>query len=218
VLRLFAIGLGLGVATGLPLGLVNVAIVEAARRGGLRRATGIGLGGGTADATHAWLACAGIGPLLAHRPLLAPILYLASGAAIAGFGLALLRDLRRRRAPAASASVEPDSAAAPADSGRRPLLAGIGIGLSLTLPNPAALAAWVAVVGAVAPSAGPDGGALFAAGVGLGSMLWFALLAALAGRGTDLVARGRGLTLLLAAGAIGYGLYAAGRGAYLLWL
>ena len=49
-----ALGLGLGIVTGMPLGVVNVAIVDAAVAGRTRFATGIGVGGalglGGADA------------------------------------------------------------------------------------------------------------------------------------------------------------------------
>jgi len=44
------LGLGLGVVTGMPLGVINVAIVDAATAGRRRFATGLGLGGGAADA------------------------------------------------------------------------------------------------------------------------------------------------------------------------
>src|SRR5690606_22150843 len=51
-----ALGVGLGAVTGMPIGVVNVAIVDAAVRGERRFATGIGIGGALADAGHAALA------------------------------------------------------------------------------------------------------------------------------------------------------------------
>lgn len=63
-LAALAAGAALGAATGIPLGVVNVALVEAAVRAGRRHATGIALGGALADGTHAALAFAGIAPLL----------------------------------------------------------------------------------------------------------------------------------------------------------
>ena len=51
-----------------PIGVVNVAIVDAASRGEKRFATGIGIGGAIADAVHAALAFVGIGKLVAAHP------------------------------------------------------------------------------------------------------------------------------------------------------
>src|SRR6185437_10921185 len=60
---------------------------------------------------------------------------------------------------------------------------GVWVGLALTLPNPAPLAAWIAVAGALLPGAPTAVGVAAAIGVGLGSAAWFALLARLAERG-----------------------------------
>ena len=51
----------LGVVTGMPLGVVNVAIVDAATQGRTRFAIGIGIGGGLADTVHAAIAFAAVG-------------------------------------------------------------------------------------------------------------------------------------------------------------
>lgn len=62
------LGVVLGVVTGLPIGVVNVAIVEAATRGERRFAIEIGLGGALADAVHAAIAFLGVGRVANHVP------------------------------------------------------------------------------------------------------------------------------------------------------
>jgi threonine/homoserine/homoserine lactone efflux protein len=172
MLRLALIGLGLGVLTSIPIGVANLAVVDGARRVGLRRGLGVAIGGALADGVHALLAAAGVAPLIAARPGLALGLTALAALLLLGYGVALLR------APAAP---EPRSEAA--GRGRAPLLGGVAVGFLLTVTNPAALAAWVAVAGALFPGVSVAGGAVVAAGVAAGSMAWFALLAVIAARG-----------------------------------
>jgi L-lysine exporter family protein LysE/ArgO len=169
-LAALAAGAALGAATGIPLGIVNVALVEAAVRAGRRHATGIALGGALADGTHALLAFVGLAPLL--TPDLRRAMLAVSAAVVLGYALLILRrsvydtDQRENRA-------RPD---------RRPGFGrGVAIGVGLTLPNPAALAAWVAVAGVVVPEASVGVGIAGAVGVVIGSAAWFALLARVAG-------------------------------------
>lgn len=156
--ELIALGLGLalGVVTGLPLGVVNVAIVDAATQGRARFAVGIGIGGGIADAVHSSIAFAGVGRLDATyaRPL-------AIGAGIVIIAYALVARRFTRRA-----------------HGKH----GVLTGLLLTLPNPAALAAWVAIASATWPSISMQNAILVGAGVGIGSAAWFTTLARIAKR------------------------------------
>lgn len=150
LLAALGLGLALGIVTGLPLGVVNVAIVDAATRGRTRFATGIGVGGGIADAIHATLAWAGTAYFSEHaRPLA-----IATAAIIVVYII-----IARRWHPRVHGSH------------------GVIAGLLLTLPNPAALAAWVAIANATWPSAPP---LLVGAGVGIGSITWFITLARLA--------------------------------------
>ena len=158
-----ALGLGLGVITGMPLAVVNVAIFDAATAGRRRFAHGLALGGGVADLVHALLAFAGVGRVVTANPALVRVLAVAAAAVIIGYaGLAW----RRRRA---------DPVAAPGSSDQ--LGRGVLAGAALTLPNPGALAAWIAVATAVWPSATSAEAGLIAGGVGIGSALWFTLLA-----------------------------------------
>lgn len=149
----------------MPLGVVNVAIVDASAAGHRRFATGLGLGGALADAIHAGLAFVGVGQLVTRRPELVRILAVGAAALILAYAVAAWR---RDRAPAARVD-----AASP-----RAVLTG----LVLTLPNPGALSAWVAVAASLWPDATLSEAITLAAGVGIGSAAWFALLAYAVGR------------------------------------
>jgi len=160
------LGVGLGVVTGMPLGVVNVAIVDAAAAGRRRFATGLGLGGAAADTVHAAIAFAGLGRVVTARPELVRVLAIVAAALIAGYAIAAWRARPAHRPPR--------------DESR--LLRGVTTGALLTLPNPGALTAWVAVAAALLPGAAIAEAAAIAAGVGAGSAAWFALLAQLASR------------------------------------
>jgi arginine exporter protein ArgO len=151
------LGIALGVVTGMPIGVVNVAIVEAATRGERRYALGIGIGGAVADAVHAAIAFVGVGRVVAAHPQWSKAMAIAAGVIVAGYALAAARHRHEPSAP--------------------PRRFGVATGLLLTLPNPAALGAWVAVAAAVWPTIALVPALVLAAGVGLGSALWFALLA-----------------------------------------
>lgn len=152
-----ALGGVLGVVTGIPIGVVNVAIVEAAIRGERRFATGIGLGGALADTVHTSIAFVGVGRVVERHPAWLQAMAVTAATIIVGYGLFALRRPR-------AATVR-----------RRRL--GVVTGLALTLPNPAALAAWIAIAAAVWPSIETVPALVLAAGVGLGSAAWFTLLA-----------------------------------------
>jgi len=151
-----ALGVGLGAVTGMPIGVVNVAIVDAAVRGERRFATGIGIGGALADAVHAALAFIGIAALLARHPEWTRALAIAAAAIIIAYALFGARKVTAARPRAGS---------------------GIATGLLLTLPNPAPLAAWAAVAASVWPDITRELAVVLAAGVGVGSAAWFILLA-----------------------------------------
>ncbi|HUH04826.1 MAG TPA: LysE family transporter [Kofleriaceae bacterium] len=179
-----AIGLGLGLVTSMPIGVANAAVVDAAVRSGRRRARALAAGGATADLIHAGLAFAGLGPLLAAHPPLPAIFFAISGIAIIVYGVHVMR-------------ATPARVVGPGD-GR--VAGAYAVGLLLTATNPAALAAWMMVAGAIAPSA-PLLGVAVAIGVGTGAFTWFAVLAELAHRGRDLLTR-RGQLVSRVIGAV----------------
>jgi threonine/homoserine/homoserine lactone efflux protein len=161
-----AAGLALGVVTGMPLGVINVAVIDAAAAGRVRFAMGIGIGGGLADIVHSGVAFAGVGGLVTTRPDL--VRWLAIGAAVLIVAYAV-HAWRQRARPTLGG-----------DASRLPR--GIATGFLLTLPNPAALAAWVAVAAALWPDATIAEATALAVGVGAGSATWFAVLARWIGR------------------------------------
>ena len=158
-----AMGLGLGVLTGMPLGVVNVAIVDAAIARERDHARGLALGGALADATHTLVAFIGLGQLVVARPELTRYLAIAAAVVIVAFAVVSWR----RRRPATAEPARTD-----VSLGR-----GLVSGLVLTLPNPAALAAWVAVAAMTWPAASITVAIAMAVGVGVGSGAWFLLLA-----------------------------------------
>jgi threonine/homoserine/homoserine lactone efflux protein len=181
VVRAAGFGAGLGIATSMSPAVVNVSIVDAAAAGRRWFATGLGLGGAVADVVHAGLAFAGVGGVVIADPRLVRGLAIGAAAVILGYAVFAWR---RRRGPAhtgdAARTERSDRSAAsgepPARTGAQ-LVRGTITGFLLTLPNPAALGAWVAVAAAAWPDAAPGEAAVIAGGVGVGSALWFTLLA-----------------------------------------
>jgi threonine/homoserine/homoserine lactone efflux protein len=182
VVRAAGFGAGLGVATSMSPAVVNVSIVDAAAAGRRWFATGLGLGGAAADVVHAALAFAGVGSVVITDPRLVHGLAIGAAAVI----LAHAALTWHRRAPARTGPArtgDPASAGGSnASGGGSPVRTGqLGrgavTGFLLTLPNPAALGAWVAVAAAAWPGAAVGEAAVIAGGVGVGSALWFTLLA-----------------------------------------
>ncbi|HEY4175344.1 MAG TPA: LysE family transporter [Kofleriaceae bacterium] len=162
----FAAGALTGAISGMPLGVVNVAIVDAALAQENRYALGLGIGGALADTVHASLAFLGLATLITKRPELERILALVAGAVILVFAIL---SWRRHRERSTKTYEHPT------------VLRGLASGISITLPNPAALAAWVAVASAV-PAGSTDTAIAAAVGAGIGSVAWFILLGNLVGR------------------------------------
>ena len=167
---LSAAGLGvlLGVLTGMPLGVVNIAIVDAAIARRRSFALGIAFGGALADATHAALAFLGIGRVVTAHPEWTRALAAVAAVIIIGYAVVAWR---RGSAPPTDRSDRADTI------GR-----GAATGLALTLPNPGALAAWAAVAASLWPAATVTEALVFAAAVGIGSAAWFAALGKLVAR------------------------------------
>ena len=161
------LGFGLGAVAGMPLGVINIAIVDAATAGRRRFAEGLGLGGAAADAIHAALAFAGVGRVMTADP--AVVRGLAIGAAVAIIAYAVIAWRRRERAG--------DPQTGPQTGDAAPRMRGAAAGFVLTLPNPGALGAWVFVAAAVWRDAAPRDAAVIAGGVCAGSALWFTTLA-----------------------------------------
>ncbi|MDB4956552.1 MAG: Lysine exporter protein [Myxococcales bacterium] len=150
------LGLGLGIVTGMPLGVVNIAIVDAATAGNKRFAVSLGIGGALADSVHAALAFAGVGHIITQHPEWTRIMAVVAAAMIVGYAVLAWHNRHRKREPGGN---------------------GLVTGLVLTLPNPGALAAWVAVAASIWPDISIANALVLGAGVGFGSAAWFYLLA-----------------------------------------
>lgn len=203
VLGYLAIGLGVGVATCIPIGVANIIVIDAACRHGARRALGAGLGGAVADGVYASLGIFGIGPLLDRYPSLPQVLYAISGCVLLGYGAVLLR--------ARPLLVGPGE---PRAEPRRDheLTRGFTIGIVATLLNPAALVTWIVIVGAHATGLTRAEAAAWVAGIVVGAFAWFVVVVILTRRGRR-VLRGRAvvLTRIIAVAMIAAGLLSFAR-------
>jgi threonine/homoserine/homoserine lactone efflux protein len=177
VFGLFAIGVAIGALTGVPIGPVNVAVIDAAYRHSLRRAYATGAGGAVADFVYATLGIVGIGPALVRYPLLPRVLYAVSGVALVVYGAITVR----------TRPIEMVDGGGRAGAPRDDVWGGFTTGLALILLNPAALVTWVVIVGAYFAHVGPWGGLAASTGVFVGSVSWFALVAFLSHHGRRLM-------------------------------
>ncbi len=206
MLGCFLIGLALGAGTGVPIGAVGVAVIDAAYRRPFRRAVGVGLGGATGDLLYSGLGVLGLGAILARHPGWPPVLNAMSGAALMLYGALHLRASRRPIPPAGHAAVD--------GSHRGHARAGYALGLGLVLANPASVITWVVIVGGFLSGVSTLEGVSAVVGVGSGSAAWFLFLAYAGRRGT--VALGhRAVWIGRVAGVllVCYGLVSLGRGA-----
>ena len=178
MLTYVAIGIAAGILTGVPIGPVNVAVIDAAYRHTLRRALAVGMGGAVADALYAILGVLGITPILKSNPSIPPILNAVSGAVLIVYGLLTAR----------SRPVSPIDAEAPrSPNPSKDMWSGFTVGVALIFLNPAALVTWVIVVGKTIPDANSVEGLATAGGILIGSFAWFAAVALLTQRGKHLL-------------------------------
>ena len=204
MLQFFLIGAAIGALTGVPIGPVNVAVIDAAYRHTLRRGLATGLGGAVGDFIFSFLGIVGVGPYLLRQPGVKPVLFLISGLVLIVYGALTVR------------SQPPPPPAAPPHTAPRgqEVWSGFTVGLGLILLNPAAIVTWVVVVGSHLSEATATEGIAAAFGVFLGSLAWFAFVAYVADKGKRLmgdkavwIARVVGIAL------IGYGVFSLYRAA-----
>lgn len=170
-----------GALTGVPIGPVNVAVIDAAYRHTLRRAMAVGAGGACADFLYSALGILGVTPMLRSYAVVSPILYAVSGVVLLVYGF-----LTARSQPVAAAH----HTARPPDVPENELALGFKTGLLLILLNPAAIVTWVVITEQMADHLGtptPVSGVLCALGVMAGSFGWFSLVAHLTQRGKNVL-------------------------------
>ncbi len=198
MLSLFLIGIAVGAVTGIPIGPVNVAVIDAAYRHTFRSGVAVGLGGAVGDFCFSLAGIGGVGPHLIDQPGVKPTLYAVSGLVLTVYGLLTVRSQPPPPPSAPPHTVPPG----------REFWSGFWVGLGLIFLNPAALIVWCVVIG---PNldAGSFLGALFAAsGVFLGSAAWFTGVAYIADHGKRLMGdRAVWVTRLVGVGLIAFGLF-----------
>jgi putative LysE/RhtB family amino acid efflux pump len=199
----FAIGMGIGIATCIPIGIANVIVIDAAYRHGVRRAIGASIGGALADGIYASLGIFGIGPLLGRYPALPLVLYAISGCVLLVYGIVLLRSQ-----PVTPGTTEQRSASAAGGQ----LVAGVVVGLGATLLNPSAIVTWIVIVGGHAAGITQGEAAAWVSGIVIGTFAWFLVVASLALRGRR-VLRGNAMWMTRIVGliVIGSGLFSFSR-------
>ena len=167
-------GVAAGALTGVPIGPVNVAVIDAAYRHTLRRAIAVGMGGACADGLYSALGVLGVTPVLRTYPTVPPILYAVSGIVLLVYGF-----LTARSQPVTPTQNEPPKDVEPS----REMWSGFTLGLALIVLNPAAIVTWVVIMGSIIPEATPINGIFCSLGVMAGSFGWFALVAYLTQKG-----------------------------------
>ncbi|MDQ3340669.1 MAG: LysE family translocator [Myxococcota bacterium] len=175
------IGVAAGALTGVPIGPVNVAVIDAAYRHTMRRAIAVALGGSLADGLYAALGMLGVTPILERYPSIPPILYAISGVILLVYGF-----FTARSQPVAPATDGTGSHAQIADP-RKEFKEGFIVGLLLIILNPAAIVTWIVIMGTIIPQATFWGGIACAVGVTIGSFGWFALVAYLTQKGKSVL-------------------------------
>lgn len=177
----FAIGVAAGALTGVPIGPVNVAVIDAAYRHTFRRAVAVGLGGSLADGLYAGLGVLGVTPILRTYPAVPPILYAISGVVLLIYGF-----ITARSQPVAPATTETTDASK-SQAMRKEMWSGFTVGAALIILNPAAVVTWVVIMGSIIPDGTTAEGLACAFGVMVGSLAWFVLVAYLTQKGRQVL-------------------------------
>lgn len=201
----FLLGAAIGAGTGIPIGPVNVAVIDSAYRHHLRRAIAVGLGGAFADMIYAFLGIVAIGPYLVKHAEVKASLYLCSGIVLIVYGLLTAR--AQEVDPAHPTSDEIDKGY---------FWSGFGLGAALIFLNPGALVTWVVIVGSILGDTSQMQGSAAAAGVGAGSLIWFTFVAWLADHGKRILgSKAIWITRVVGLILAGYGLFSVARG---IWI
>jgi threonine/homoserine/homoserine lactone efflux protein len=174
-----AIGVFAGAITGVPIGPVNVAVIDAAYRHTFRRAIAVGLGGACGDLLYSGLGILGVTPALQSNATVVNVIYAVSGVVLLVYGFLTARSQPVQPAQAGTGEMPQLGAT----EQWRQTMQGFRVGLALIVLNPAAIVTWVVIVGQLIPPANWEEGILCAVGVFGGSFTWFALVAYLTQKG-----------------------------------
>lgn len=210
MLTYFLMGATVGVLSGVPIGPVNLAVIDAAYRSSLRRAMIVGLGGAVGDGLYALVGILAMGPILERYPVVSPVLYGVSGAGLFVYALRVIR--AQPSAPVSKPRV------VPVKERDESLWSGFWLGLALILMNPAAIVTWVIIVGLFMQGVTPAHGLMATVGVTIGSLAWFTSVAHITERGKNLIGEATlKITRVVAYLILGYSIFAMGRALH-YWL
>ena len=197
----------MGAVTGVPIGPVNVAVIDTAYRHTMRRAVAVGFGGAFADGIYAGLGFLVMGPFLKANPGVPPILYASSGVVLLVYGI-----LTARSKPIPAVTEPKERAAQPSAN----LWSGFLLGFSLIVLNPAAILTWVVIIGPYFTDASQAEGFAAAFGVSAGSLVWFSFVAYLANHGKKLLGgKAVWMTRIVGLLLVAYALFSLGRALYM---
>lgn len=197
------IGVLAGALTGVPIGPVNVAVIDAAYRHTLKRAIAVGLGGAVGDLVYSALGVLGVTPVLRTYKYVPPILYAVSGVVLLVYGFLTARTQPVQPAATAGAHEQPTA---------RELRQGFLTGFFLILGNPAAVVTWVVIMGGIIPDADPIEGVMCSIGVLVGSFGWFALVAYLTQKGKHMLGeKAAWIPRVIGVGLMVYAVYLIGK-------
>ena len=206
----FVVGILAGALTGVPIGPVNVAVIDAAYRHTLRRAIAVGLGGACGDCLYSSLGVLGVTPVLQTYPSVLTVLYAVSGCVLLVYGFLTARSQPPQPALAGDAAL-------PVATNGEEMWQGFRVGLALILLNPAAIVTWVVIMGSMISEATSEAptwfeGVLCAIGVFCGSFGWFALVAYLTQKGKHVLGeKAAWIPRVVGVALMGYALYLIGK-------
>ncbi|MGE0548026.1 MAG: LysE/ArgO family amino acid transporter [Kofleriaceae bacterium] len=198
-------GIAAGAITGVPIGPVNVAVIDAAYRHTLRRAIGVALGGAAADGLYSGVGQVWVSPLLETYPGVTPVLYAVSGLILLVYGF-----VTARSQPIQAAPTDVDHPVT-VDNGRE-MWSGFTSGLLLIVLNPAAVLMWVVLMSRFIPTPTTSEAIAFTFGVVAGSFGWFALVAHLTHRGKSVLGdKAAWIPRVIGIGLMAYAVYLLAR-------
>lgn len=189
MLDAFLMGLFLGVLIAVPIGPANLELIKRALKGRPREAFGVGLGTALSDALLALLVYFGVVPLLFKIGIVKQFFYAGGGVMLIAVGCVSLYQAYANENPLEP----PETSAADPFTERYRNLPPVSLGFLINTTNPMVVGFWIGFISSALGHRLLGRHAyellLFSGGVLLGSLAWFAALAALVASGRRYVGR-----------------------------